>query len=153
MRDRHYALIGFILGFSMTCLGLNPSWSQYADTYNEFLLYLCLGSIAIAFIKRGKKYDEITSVLFLLIGAFSVNSPIKIIENLHLVFTALAIISAYIGLINHSKNKIMKQSAYISFGVSILLFSFGYFFNWYSVAAAELLVSTPLIINFYDKKL
>ena len=153
MKYKHYALIGFILGFAMTCLGFNPSWSQYADTYNEFLLYLCLGSISIAFIKRGKKYDEITSIFFILIGAFSVNSPIKIVENLHMVFTALAIISAYVGLINHAKDNIMKQSAYISLGTSVLLFSFGYLFNWYSIAIAELLVSTPLIIKFYDKEL
>lgn len=146
-----YATIAYILAFVMTVLAYNPSWSQYADTHNEWLLYLCLGAISMAHIKRNQTFDEITAVMFILVGVFSVNSVVKWVEIAHLVATGLAIISTYISLIVNAKEQMMKVSAYMSLTFGALLFVFGYLFNWYSVAVAELLVSTTLLIPFYKR--
>jgi hypothetical protein len=146
-----YATIAFILGFIMTVLAFNPSWSQYADTFNEYLLYMCLGAIIMAFMKRLNKYDEVTAVMFIMVGAFSVNSTVKWVEIAHLIFTGLAIVSAYISLIANQTDKMMRLSSYIALGMATVLFLGGYFFSWYAVAVAELIVSVPLLINFYAK--
>ena len=146
-----YAIIAFVLGFIMAVLAFNPSWSQYADTSNEYLLYLCLGAIVMAFMKRGQKFDEITAVMFIMVGVFSVNSENKTIEILHLIFTGLAIISAYVSLIANQTDPMMIKSSYVALGTALVLFLGGYFFSWYAVAIAELLVSVPLLIPFYKK--
>jgi len=148
---KYYATIAFLLGFIMTVLAFNPSWSQWADTYNEWVLYMCLGAIVMAFMKRGQQFDEVTAVMFLLVGAFSVNSESKIVEIAHLIFTGLAITSAYISLIANQTEKMMIISSYASLIIAVITFTGGYFFNWYLVATAELIVSVPLLIPFYKK--
>lgn len=146
-----YATIAFILAFIMTVLEFNPSWSQYADTYNEYLLYLCLGSIIMAFMKRNKKLDEVVAVMFVLVGAFSVNSPLKWVEITHLIVTGLAILFAYVGLILRQDDRLSSLSSYIALILAVICFTGGYFFNWYAVAISELIVSVPLLIDFYRK--
>lgn len=146
-----YATTAYILAFLMTVLNYAPSFSQLADTMHEYLLYGFLGSVVMAFMKRNELFDEATAFMFIMVGVFSVNSTSSTIEILHLIFTGLAIITAYISLIVNQTDKIMKISSYASFGVGALLFSFGYFFNWYSVAVSELLVSTTLLIPFYRR--
>lgn len=145
------ATIAFILAFLMAVLNLAPSYSQLADTVNEPLLNLFLGAIIIAFMLRKQQMDVITAIMFIGVNAFSVNSSLQWIVNLHLLFTGLAIISAHLGVIFQAKNEIFKLSAYISMAVSFSLFSMGYFLDWYSVGTAELIVSLIVLLPFYKR--
>lgn len=145
------ATIAYILAFVMTVLNFAPSFSQLADTAHEYLLYGFLGSVVMAYVERGEQYDKLTAIMFIMVGVFSVNSTLKWVEIAHLIFTGAAIISAYIGLIANQTERMYKIASWSSMIIGTLLFVFGYFFNWYSVAVAELLVSTTLLIPFYKK--
>ncbi len=156
-----------LLGVLMAVLNLSPSWSQSAGNSHDFLLYGCLfcisSALMIASFAHPEKDKEIskfpilgtirlehsfrlTAYFFGGVIACSVNSELWLIETLHLIFTALAITSGYVGLMLYPDTNKGHTYALIGFIFGVGGFLIGYIFGWYSIAWGEVLASIPLAV-------
>ena len=156
------SLIGLVLTLSVTMVSLNlaPSWSQYARTLEEPLLFATLISIfttylirAYSFKDRGfklfnvfgmdvkcKHMNKATAALFALVLVFPVTHPYGWISTLHLIFTGLAIASAYVEIAFYSRSLL----SFVGIGLGASLFAIAYFFQVYTVGLGELLAAIPI---------
>ncbi|NNE30733.1 MAG: hypothetical protein HKN40_00030, partial [Winogradskyella sp.] len=147
-------ITAFIIGVTMAILNLYPSWSQYAGNVQEPFLYATLFFISLAFmmvsfehpdklkelfVVKGMevRLEHITRVIAYLFGGvlvFSVNSEVKVVETLHLIFTGSAILTGYLMLMTFYKQSIVKKNlALLGTLFGIIGFSCGFFLNLYSV--------------------
>lgn len=155
------------LGILMAILNLYPSWSQTAGTVHDPLLYATLFCISSVFmiasynsaninrtitkiwlintLTLGQLY-RIVSYMFGGVIAFSVNNNFWLIEYLHLIFTGLAILWGYIGLLTYPETTKGKLWALNGFIVGVGGFLMGFVFNIYSTAWAEVIAAIPLAI-------
>lgn len=149
-----------VLAVVMVSLNIAPSWSQYARTMEEPLLFATLISISfVHLIKaysfsdrefklfnvigmnvRSKHMNKATAILFALVLVFPVTHPNEWISNLHLVFTGLAIGSAYLEMGFYSRSLL----SYVGIGLGVSLFCIAYFLGVYTVGMGELLAATPI---------
>lgn len=162
-------IITFLTGLAislaviMVSLNIAPSWSQYARTLEEPLLFATLLSICFTFLikaynfkdrefklfnlfgmnVRVKHLNKATSVFFALVLIFPVTHPYKWIEVSHLIFTGAAIISAYLEIGFYYRS--LKSYVLISLGATLFLLS--YFLRLYSVGLGELFAA--LVIAYY----
>ena len=164
-----YILTGItlVLGLLMAILNLSPSWSQSAGKPHDFLLYGCLfcisSALMIASFAHPEKDKEIskfpvmgqirlshsfrlTAYLFGGVIMCSVNSELWLIETLHLVFTGLAILSGYVGLVLYPETNKGHNWALVGLVFGVGGFLIGYLFNAYSIACGEVLASIPLAV-------
>ena len=85
---------------------------------------------------------------------FGVNSEVLIfgisVYALHLIFTALSIITGYSIILFNAKTKRQRIFSYIKTGFGVITFALGFFFNVYSVTWAEFLVAIPIVIETYS---
>lgn len=168
--------IAVALGLLMAILNIYPSWSQFAGTAEDPLLYsalFCISSIfMISSFSSENRDREITKIwlinslslgqcyrlvayLFGGVITFSVNSQESIVEIAHLVFTGAAILFGYVALMTYPETKKGHLWALIGtiFGVGGFLLAF--LFNVYSTAWGEVLAAIPLaaFVNLtFDKK-
>ena len=158
-------VIALILGFIMTVLNLYPSWSEHHSMPEEKMLTTFMLCVSFAYIIRSLKavnrnylaykklrvsnFDFTTAVLFGCILIFPVTTDF----NLHYIFTALAIITAYLGFALSQTEKIMKISAWSFMGIGAVLFLGGLLLRWYTTGTAELLVSIAIAIHLFNSKL
>jgi len=159
--------ISLVLGLLMAVLNLYPSWSQYAGTMHDPLLYSTLVCISSLFMISGftnpNKEVEITKIwllgritlgqcfiavayLFGTVITFSVNNPSKIIEALHLAGTGSAILFGYVAMVTYHRSKRAQLIALIGAIVGILGFVGGFVLKIYSVAWGEVVAAIPLAI-------
>lgn len=160
------AYLAIVLSSIMVILNLYPSWSQYARTLEEYLLLATLSSISSLFLIRSFTHPEKDRILFLwpidvriehinrytgflFIGVLCtpVTHPEWYINIPHLIFTALAILTAYAQLYFYYPNdKILKTSSRLSIAIGLMGFAGGYFFDYYSIGMGELIIALTLII-------
>ena len=158
-------VVAFVIGVFMALLNLYPSWSQYAGNAEDPFLYATLFLICLSFYgasvvhsKRYKilfwikstdiRFEHLARVVAFLFGGvliFSVNSPVKFIEILHLIFTGSAIGIGYVLLWFYTK----KVWSFIGVCFGVIGFVLGFVFNLYSTAWAEVLAALPLGIFMY----
>ena len=160
------ATIALILGFIMTVLNLYPSWSEHHSMPEEKMLTTFMLCVSFAYIIRSLKsvdkdylaykklrvsnFDFTTAVFFGCILIFPVTTDF----NLHYIFTALAIITAYLGLALSQTQKEMKISAWVSMGVGTVLFLGGLLLGWYTTGTSELIVAIAIWIHLvFNSKL
>lgn len=141
------------------------SWSQNHLNKFDFLLYAALFGISMVFMLRGlfhpRKDDRIfkifwdvsqgqwnifVSIMFACVMFFGVNSEIKLISNLHMVFTAIAIVSGHISMLFYPKTDIGFHGAILGSSVGLVGFIFMYLFPFFTTAEAELWTAFPLIV-------
>lgn len=166
-------LIGLTLTLAtiMVSLNLYPSWSQHARTLEEPILFATLISISFMYLiksysftdrdfrlfsigkmnVRSKHMNKATSILFALILVFPVTHEYEWISTAHLIFTALAIATAYIEICFYSRSLL----AYIGSAAGVIAFLLAYFLNIYTVGMGELLTSIPIAFFslWYIKKI
>lgn len=158
-------VIAFVIGVFMALLNLYPSWSQYAGNTEDPFLYATLFLICLSFygasVAHNKRYktlfwvksidirfEHLARVVAFLFGGvliFSVNSPVKFIEILHLIFTGSAIGIGYVLLLFYTK----KAWSLIGVGFGVIGFLLGFVFGVYSVAWAEVIAAIPLALFMY----
>lgn len=162
--------LALLLGFIMAIFAFNESWSQnHTSAYDPFL-YMTLFCISIVFMISSYNHPEkireltimfgkqirlehllrLTCMLFGGVIVFGVNSPLYIVETLHLIFTGSAIISGYFMIIKYSQTKIGKiwSIAGVVFGVSGFLAAF--LLHVYSIAWGEVIATIPFVIWMYN---
>ena len=136
-------------------------------TLYDFLLLACLQSIVLALWSAASnvkdKRKELTKLFgmsyklehalrltaFLFSGVIILgvnNEPTYI---LHLIFTALAIISGYVIVLLYPDTKLGRVWSYIGVGFGAVTFGLGFFGNYYSVTWAEFFVAIPIAIILY----
>ena len=164
-------LISLVLSLAVVMVSFNlaPSWSQYARTLEEPLLFATLISVSFVFLiksyshdsrdlklfnvfgmnVRNKHLNKFTSVCFALVLVFPVTHPYAWISNAHLVFTALAIGSAYVEMGFYSRTLL----SYIGIGLGAALFFIAYLLKLYTVGLGELFATIPIaIFTIYNIK-
>ena len=162
------ASIAFVIALIMVSLNIYPSWSQHARTLEEPLLFATLLSIINCFMIRSytainrdnkvfknitvSQLDFTTAIFFSFVLVFPVTHPDKWIEIAHFIFTALAIITAYLNMVLQQTEKMMKIASKFAFVVALALFLIGMLTNWYNVGIGEILVTVALIIHVYNTK-
>lgn len=153
-------ILAVFTGVSMAVLSFAPSWSQFAGTKNDPMLYATLFCISSAFMIssfthpdkqryigfgfRWKHFNRLTAYFFGGVIAFSVNNDTGWVETAHLVFTALAIGTGYIGLVLYPESKKGNRWSWFGFAFGILGFFAGYIFGLWSIAWGEVLAAIPL---------
>lgn len=142
------------------------SWSQNHLLNSDYLLYITLSSIMSIFILRSflhdrrnrmmfwiirqRHWNRFIAMLFACVMFFGVNHD-GIIGTLHLVFTALAILAAYIGMMYYYRtNTIEGWGAVVGSASGIGLFLFSYFMPFLTVAEGEMIAAIPIIIWIYS---
>jgi hypothetical protein len=161
--------LALVLGTIMAIFGFAESWSQNHNSKYDPFLYATLFCISSAFIiasfHHTDKYRELTklfgkscrlehflrlvSMLFGGVIVFGVNSPIWIIETLHLVFTGLAIFVGYYMILVYPVTNKGKLWSIIGFVFGVLGFLAAFLFHTWSIAFGEVLASLPLTIWMY----
>lgn len=138
------------------------SWSRNHVTDYDFLLYMCLFGISMVFLIRSLfhplkhknlfwkfsqgSWNFIVSMLFACVMFFGVNSPIRIISILHLVFTALAIISAYISMLGYFDKGVKMHAAILATSVGLGGFMFMFLWPLFTTAEAEMWAFFPPMV-------
>lgn len=147
------------------------SWSQNHYGAYDFLLYGTLLSITVVYLLRGLfhhrkeekafrliwrfnrgDFDLITSLFFGFVLIFGVNSVFDWVQFAHIIFTALAIISASIGMVTYFKSGVSLHGAIMGVCSSGALFLFAYLGNDLTTAEGEMIVSFPIIIYLSSTK-
>ncbi len=143
------------------------SLSQLHLTVYDFILYACLQSIVITLwsasivaVDKRKELTKIfgisyklgqalryTAVFFSFVIILGVNNTD--LYALHLIFTALAILSSYLIILLYPDTKRGRIWSYIALGFGAITFGLGFFGNYYSVTWAEFLVSLPIAVLLY----
>ena len=162
--------LAIILGTVMVILNLYPSWSQYARSLEEPLLFATLSCISSIFLIRSFTFKEryyilfkflriairvehlnrITGFLFIGILLTPVTHPNGLIETLHFIFTGLAIVTALLDVIFYNK----KEWAYFISALATIGFLLAFIFNLYSIGLGELIVALAIAYNvWYHRKL
>lgn len=161
--------LALVLGLVMAVFNWNESWSQnHTSEYDPFL-YATLFCISIVFMIAsyehpkwdrmvwdiGKKIRlehllRLVSMLFGGVIVFGVNSPLWIVENLHLVFTGAAIFSGYVMIVTYAETKKGKIWASIGAGFGVVGFLGAFLMHWYSVATGEVLATIPFVIWIFS---
>lgn len=152
--------ITLALTIIMVALNLYPSWSQYARSLHEPLLFGALTSISSTFLIRSfahfqrleeriwgmrqEHIDRMTGFLFIGVLCTPVTHPAWYIETAHLIFTASAIGSAYLGLVTARPHG--KLAAWVSFAVGVGGFLGAFIFHLYSIGMGELIAAIPISI-------
>lgn len=148
--------------FAITVPRLAESWSQTHNTKFDPLLYTTLICIMVTYLLRyffhpdSEKYtlwkfkqktiDLTTAVFFFFVAVFGVNSEVGWVSTLHIVFTALAIVTANVGMLAYPyKKKMGLNGAIFASAVGVGIFIFAYFWPWITTADGELYVALPLI--------
>lgn len=178
MKTRFYITSGFafFMCVLITSLELYYSWSQTAGNNEDPYLYATLFPIALCFWQAGdghsfrnrkilggikfRHFMYATAIFFGGVIAFSVNNHSLVIwgltvSDLHLVFTGLAIVTPYVGVLLANKAGQELKAAILSAVVGLGLFALGYIFNFYSTSVGELNAATPLVVSLvftYSKK-
>lgn len=163
-------LSALAFGLVMAIFGWNESWSQnHTSPYDPFL-YLTLFCISMTFIiasyHHPKKYREVTKIgvysirlehllrlVCLLFGGvivFGVNSPIWIVETLHLVFTGLAIGIGYLMIMTYPESKRGHFWSFVGLIFGGAGFLLGFLFHFWSIATGEVLATIPFIIWMFN---
>jgi len=157
--------LALVLGIIMAIYGWNESWSQnHLSNYDPFL-YMTLFCIATVFMIASYNHPDktrmifnigknvrlehilrLTSMLFGGVICFGVNSPLWIVETLHLVFTGLAIASGYAMIITYAETKKGKTYAVIGSILGVLGFLGAFVFHWYSIALGEVFATIPFVV-------
>lgn len=163
-------LIGLVLGLTITMVALNlyPSWSQYARSLHEPLLFGTLSAISSVFLIRSFTHYErlkrlfktwkekhfrlehsnrITGFLFIGVLCTPVTHPDWYIESAHLLFTGLAIASAHSELWFYYKKGIKRNALWAGSMIGILGFLGAFAFKIYSIGMGELIAALPIIIH------
>lgn len=162
------ASIALLTAIAMVVLSFAPSFSQLTWTKFDYLLYAFLISIIVSFFLRAifgeikdkfvigksrvKHFDLVTAMLFCGVLIFSVNNDIHIIEQLHLIFTGLAIATPYFCLLARQRDKLSLISAIMATSCGLIGFSVGFFTSMYSTGEGELLAAFPLSIDLLFSK-
>ena len=169
MKVRFYitAAIAFLMCIVITSLELYYSWSQTQGHNEDPWLYATLVPIVLCFwqVADGHSYRErrvfgfvkfkhmmyATAIFFGGVIAFGVNNHSSVIGSLtvsylHLVFTGLAIVTPYVGMLAVSKGMLLR-SAIIGAASGLGLFALGYIFGFYSTAVGELNAAAPLFVS------
>ena len=136
-------------------------------TVYDYLLYTCLQAIVLALWSAASsvkdKRKELTKIFgmsyklehalrltaFLFSGVIILgvnNEPTYI---LHLIFTALAILSGYVIVLLYPDTKLGRTWSYIGVGFGAITFGLGFFANYYSVTWAEFFLAIPIAIILY----
>lgn len=163
--------------FLMVCLNLYPSWSEYARSYEEQLLFLTLGSIYGMYLLRSQTFENRERILFykpvkanvrqvniwtafmffgILATPVTIGNPIT--EILHYVFTISAILFAYAGILNYYVGTRSRTISKISLLFPLLGMVGGKFFGLWTVGVGELIAAFPVVIhilitnNFREKR-
>lgn len=155
--------IGCIL--SMVIGRTAESWSQNHTGAYDFLLYGTLLSITVVYLLRGLfhhrkeekafrliwrlnkgDFDLITSLFFGFVLIFGVNSSFDWVQFAHIIFTALAIISASIGMVSYFKSGVSLHGAILSIATCGALFLFAYLGNELTTAEGEMIIAFPIVL-------
>jgi len=153
------------LAVIMTVLDLYPSWSQYARTAEEMLLLPALALMAGLFLNRSRTHperertaltwpvsasvgqcDRWAGYMFFGILCTPVTHPFWLVENLHLVFTFLAIGFAYVSLIGYQIKQPGLFLRWVGLLVAAVGMAGGLFFNAWSIGVGELMSASPVAL-------
>jgi len=149
----------------MVVLNLYPSWSQYAMTLEAPLLTTTLSCISSAFLIRSFTFydrqislfkirgmevrigqlNRVTGFLFIGVLCTPVTHPHSLIQSLHLILTASAIITALLEIVFYNKTKL----AYLGAGVAVVGFLLAYVHEVYSIGLGELIVALIIAFNIW----
>lgn len=138
------------------------SWSQNHVTDYDFLLYMCLFGITMTFFLRSLfhvhrhrnlfwKFSQgtwnfIVSMLFACVMFFGVNSEVKFVSTLHLIFTGLAIVSAYVSMLGYYNKGVRLHGAILATSVGLGGFLFMFLWPLFTTAEAEMWAAFPLMV-------
>lgn len=171
MKDAVYTIKTLIL-LANLCIafmvlgGYEESWSQNHTNNYDFFLYGTLTSIVGVFLIRSfthefkdvlafrifhidvkeRHLNRLVGYLFFGVLCLGVNSGLKWVKTLHLIFTGLAIGAAYLNLYCYQKRKIMKVAAIFSAVVGIGMFLWSFLGNTLTIAEGEAFAAIPIII-------
>ena len=161
-------LIGIVLVLTviMVALNLYPSWSQYARSLHEPLLFGALTSISSVFLIRSFTHKKRLRTLFKVFGievrlehlnratgfffigvlCTPVTHPSAWIESAHLVFTFLGIGAAHLELWFYHKG-VRKWSAIGGSIIGVAGFLGAFVFHLYTIGMGELIAAIPIIFQ------
>lgn len=99
-------------------------------------------------------WNFIVSMLFACVMFFGVNSELKWVSNLHLVFTGLAIVSAYVSMLGYYKGGISLKASILAAVVGLGGFVFMFLWPLFTTAEAEMWAAFPIVVWEFgtDKK-
>jgi len=150
----------------MVILNLHPSWSQYARSLHEPILLAALSAISSTFLirsfthphKNGKLFglgkitvrmehiNRYTGFFFIGVLCTPVTHPAWYIESAHLLFTGLAILTAYSQLVFFYESGLGRILAVVGTVVGIGGFLIGFLTKWYSTGMGELIAAVPIVV-------
>ena len=165
--------LAIILAFIMVTLNIFPSWSQFARTLYEPLLFATLSAISSTFLIRSFTHPEERRVLFkigkmnlrlghinrlagfLFIGVLCtpVTHPNKYIVTAHFILTGLALLATYLQLVFYYRIKVDKTkfwAAMIGTVLGIGGFLGAFVFNLYPVGLGEFIAAIPILLLVLD---
>lgn len=150
-------------GIFTAILDKKNSWSELHTTQYDPLLYFTLGLIMavyiLAFAFHPEKDREITKIkwlkinvilkwaflitagLFLMVMTFGVNHEAALVQDLHIVFTGLAIMAGILTMVTYPETKKGHLVANTGAGLAVFGFSLGFNFRLYSTSWSEVVVA------------
>jgi hypothetical protein len=158
--------IALVFILVMVTLNLAPSWSQYARTELEQLLFVPLACIGAMWFTRAYNHWDKEVVLFkwpvtadlkqvnvwagfMFLGIIC--TPVTIglwwVELLHYLFTVAGILFAYSEITNYYEHKAQNVLAWIGLGLAAAGMLAGYFTDWWTLGVGELIAATPVAIH------
>jgi hypothetical protein len=145
---------------------LYPSWSEYARSYQEQLLFITLTSIMSIFFIRADNFSKKLKVLFrwpvranvrqvnkwtafMFMGVICTPVTIGVswVEIAHYVFTVAGIVFAYLDILNFYRTSTPKILGWIGFGIAVLGMVGGKFLGLWTLGAGEFMAAIPIAIH------
>lgn len=145
------------------------SWSQNHLFQTDYLLYATLSGIMSTFLIRSfqhnrkdrmmfrivwnirqRHWNRLTALLFACVMFFGVNHD-GLIGTLHLVFTGVAIASAYVGMVwYYQVRTVRSHGAILGAACGVLGFLFAYLTPFLTTAEGEMIAAIPITIYVFS---